>query len=126
MVPGRLGFDEELSALLGACFDIKFKLVSRDKKMGDYTYEDLEKNPAIIKESNLIVNTTPLGMTPNTTAMPPIEYEQLGSNHFVYDLIYNPARTVFLQKAEMHGATIKNGLEMLHIQAEKAWMIWNN
>ncbi len=106
--------------------DINFKLVSRDKKLGDYTYEDLKKNPEIIKESNLIVNTSPLGMTPNTTAMPSIEYEQLGPNHFVYDLIYNPARTMFLQKAEMHGATIKNGLEMLHIQAEKAWVIWNN
>lgn len=105
---------------------IPFKLVSRDKNLGDYTYEDLEKNPSIIKESSLIVNTTPLGMTPNTTAMPPIEYEQLGPNHYVYDLIYNPARTMFLQKAEMHGSTIKNGLEMLHIQAEKAWMIWNN
>ena len=106
--------------------DIKFKLVSRDKMLGDYTYEDLEKNPAIVKEANLIVNTSPLGMTPNTTAMPPIQYEQLGPNHFVYDLIYNPARTMFLQKAEMHGSTIKNGLEMLHIQAEKAWTIWNN
>jgi shikimate dehydrogenase len=58
--------------------------------------------------------------------MPSINYELLTSQHFVYDLIYNPARTMFLQKAEMRGATIKNGLEMLHIQAEKAWAIWNN
>ena len=105
---------------------IPFKIVSRDKNLGNYTYEALEKDPKIIAKSNLIINTTPLGMTPNTNAMPPIDYELLGANHFVYDLIYNPARTKFLQKAEMRGTTIKNGLEMLHIQAEKAWAIWNN
>lgn len=105
---------------------IPFKIVSRDKNLGNYTYEALEKDPKIITESNLIINTTPLGMTPNTNAMPPIDYELLGASHFVYDLIYNPARTKFLQKAEMRGTTIKNGLEMLHIQAEKAWAIWNN
>ena len=65
-------------------------------------------------------------MSPNTTEFPSISYEQLTANHFVYDLIYNPARTQFLQKAEMRGATFKNGLEMLHIQAEKAWAIWNS
>lgn len=106
--------------------NIAFKLVSREKTLGDYTYQDLEKNPTIISTSNLIINTTPLGMTPDTNAMPPIDYELLGPTHFVYDLIYNPARTKFLQKAEMRGTTIKNGLEMLHIQAEKAWVIWNN
>ena len=105
---------------------IPFKIVSRDKNLGNYTYDALEKDPKIITESNLIINTTPLGMTPNTNAMPPIDYELLGASHFVYDLIYNPARTKFLQKAEMRGTTIKNGLEMLHIQAEKAWAIWNN
>lgn len=106
--------------------NIAFKLVSREKTLGDYTYQDLEKNPIIISTSNLIINTTPLGMTPDMNAMPPIDYELLGPTHFVYDLIYNPARTKFLQKAEMRGTTIKNGLEMLHIQAEKAWVIWNN
>jgi len=86
----------------------------------------LEKKPTILKEFNLIINTSPLGMSPNTTSMPAINYEMLSPDHYIYDLIYNPARTVFLQKAEMHGATIKNGLEMLHFQAEKAWAIWNN
>ncbi|MBL7857225.1 MAG: shikimate dehydrogenase [Cyclobacteriaceae bacterium] len=105
---------------------IDFKLVSREKKKGLYTYEDLEKKPEIISKSNLIINTTPLGMSPNTEAMPPIDLENIGENHFVYDLIYNPARTKFLQKAEMQGATFKNGLEMLHVQAEKSWLIWNN
>ena len=59
-------------------------------------------------------------MSPNTNEMPPIDYEQISPGHFVYDLIYNPARTMFLQKAEMRGAVVRNGLEMLHIQAEKA------
>jgi shikimate dehydrogenase len=105
---------------------IDFKLVSREASRGNYTYNDLEKKPRIIADSHLLINTTPLGMHPNTSSMPPINYEQLTENHFVYDLIYNPARTMFLQKAEMHGATAKNGLEMLHVQAEKSWTIWNN
>jgi shikimate dehydrogenase len=105
---------------------IDFQLVSREAKKGNLTYEDLEKKPGIIADSKLIINTTPLGMTPHTEAMPPITYENIGDDHYVYDLIYNPARTLFLQKAEIRGATIKNGLEMLHVQAEKSWMIWNN
>ncbi|MEP2671221.1 MAG: shikimate dehydrogenase [Cyclobacteriaceae bacterium] len=104
---------------------INFKLVSREKKKADYTYEELKVSDGLSK-CNLVINTTPLGMSPNTNEFPPISYEQLTANHFVYDLIYNPARTQFLQKAEMKGATFKNGLEMLHIQAEKAWAIWNS
>jgi len=105
---------------------IPYKTVSRDKTKADYTYEDLEKDGKIIGGVQLIINTTPLGMSPDTNSFPPINYEQLTPEHFVYDLIYNPARTLFLQKAEMRGSHIKNGLEMLHVQAEKAWAIWNN
>lgn len=105
---------------------INYRLVSREASKGDLVYEDLEKNPKLITESLLIINTTPLGMSPNTETMPPLDYEHIGPDHYVYDLIYNPARTMFLQKAEMRNATIKNGLEMLHIQAEKSWKIWNN
>lgn len=106
--------------------NISFDLVSRDEKIGRYTYEGLEKDGTPLKEANLVINTTPLGMSPNTNQFPPINYELLSSHHYVYDLIYNPARTMFIQKAEMRGANVKNGLEMLHIQAEKAWAIWNN
>ena len=105
---------------------ISFDLVSRDPDLGRYTYEDLDNNGKPLEEANLIINTTPLGMAPNTNQFPPINYELLSSHHYFYDLIYNPARTMFIQKAEMRGATVKNGLEMLHIQAEKAWAIWNN
>lgn len=103
---------------------IPHKTVSRSEGKADYTYDEL--TPKIIKDSKLIINTTPLGMHPNAESQPPIAYEHIGKDHFVYDLIYNPARTQFLQKAEIRGATIKNGLEMLHVQAEKSWKIWNN
>ena len=106
--------------------NIPFQVVSRTKSAGTITYQDLEKNGGIISESNLIINTTPLGMSPNNSTMPPLDFELITAKHHVYDLIYNPARTMFLQKAEMRNATIKNGLEMLHIQAEKSWAIWNN
>lgn len=105
---------------------IEYKTVSREKSKGNYTYEDLKTDKNIIKDHHLIINTTPLGMYPQTDYLPPIPYECLTKDHYVYDLIYNPARTLFLQKAEMRGATIKNGLEMLHVQAEKSWQIWNN
>ena len=106
--------------------EIEFTLVSRKARKDVLTYDYLDKHPKTISESLLIINTTPLGMSPNTETMPSIDFEHIGPDHFVYDLIYNPARTMFLQKAEMRGAKIKNGLEMLHIQAEKSWVIWNN
>jgi shikimate dehydrogenase len=104
---------------------IAFQTVSRTAGKGEFVYDDLAKDKGIISGHQLIINTTPVGMMPNTNAMPPIPYEQIGAEHYVYDLIYNPARTIFLQKAEMKGANIKNGLEMLQIQAEKSWDIWN-
>lgn len=105
---------------------IPFKVVSRDKSNGDYSYEEINANGKEIEANNLIINTTPLGMHPNESSMPPLSTEHITREHYVYDLIYNPARTQFLQKAEIRGAMIKNGLEMLHVQAEKSWSIWNN
>jgi len=105
---------------------IPYETVSREKGKADHTYEDLDQDGKIIAGVQLIINTTPLGMSPNTNTCPPINYELLTTDHYVYDLIYNPARTLFLQKAEMRGAHFKNGLEMLHVQAEKSWEIWNN
>ncbi len=105
---------------------ISFSTVSRERAKGNHTYEDIERDPSILTAAQLIINTTPLGMTPDTNGMPPIDTELITPEHYVYDLIYNPARTHLLQKAEMRGAHIKNGLEMLHIQAEKSWAIWNN
>ncbi|MFZ9504187.1 MAG: shikimate dehydrogenase family protein, partial [Cyclobacteriaceae bacterium] len=106
--------------------DIPHQNVSRDASLAPLTYDVLKSDPNILKSTKLIINTTPLGMSPNTTSFPDIPYEQLTDQHLVYDLIYNPARTQFIQKAEMRGCLVKNGLEMLHLQAEKSWQIWNS
>jgi shikimate dehydrogenase len=79
----------------------------------------------VIKTHQLIINTTPLGMHPNTEACPDIPYESLTEDHLLYDLIYNPLETHFLSKGKEQGARIKNGKEMLGIQAELSWQIWN-
>ena len=76
------------------------------------------------EEYQIIINCTPLGTSPNTNVCPEIPYQYFTSNHIAFDLIYNPAETLFLQKAKEQGAVIKNGLEMLVFQAEKAWEIW--
>lgn len=81
--------------------------------------------PKIIKECQLIVNATPVGMFPDTDACPDISYESLGPSHILYDLIYNPPETLFLKKGKDAGAVVKNGQEMLEIQAKESWKIWN-
>jgi shikimate dehydrogenase len=103
---------------------IDFDIVSRKKH--DYstlTYRDINKK--IISDSLLIINTTPLGMEPDTGSCPDVPYSYLTGKHLLYDLVYNPAKTLFLQKGEERGATIKNGEEMLVLQAEESWRIWN-
>jgi shikimate dehydrogenase len=79
----------------------------------------------IMKEHNIIINTTPLGMYPDINSKPDIPYEFISEDSFLFDLVYNPEMTLFLKKGSEQGATVKNGLEMLHLQAEKAWEIWN-
>ena len=73
----------------------------------------------------LVINTSPLGMYPNLNQAPELPYAAMGAQHHLFDLIYNPSETLFLQKGAAQGASIQNGLEMLHIQAEKSWEIWN-
>lgn len=102
---------------------IPFQVVSRRPKPNQILYENL--TPEIIKKYKLIINTTPLGTAPDLTSFPPIPYEAITDQHLMYDLIYNPEKTVFLQKGEAQGAEIKNGYEMLVLQAEKSWEIWN-
>jgi shikimate dehydrogenase len=80
----------------------------------------------IIGEYHLIINTSPLGMYPDINDCPDIPYKSLSKNHILYDLIYNPEKTLFLQKGIESHSTIVNGLPMLHLQAEKAWTIWNS
>ena len=103
---------------------IKYQLVSRIKKDNCIQYQDLNKN--ILEENQLLINTTPLGTFPNVEDHIEIPYQFLSEKHFCFDLVYNPAKTSFLQRAEQQGATIKNGLEMLEIQAEESWKIWKD
>jgi len=103
--------------------NIKPLVVSRTKGKGDLTYQDVNKK--LMKKSKLIINTTPLGMAPKIDTFPDIPYEFMTSKHFLYDLTYNPEKTVFLKKGENQKAKTKNGKEMLILQAEKAWEIWN-
>lgn len=102
---------------------IEYKLVSATGK-GDYAYAEL--NEKTVQENLLIINTTPLGMFPSIDACPDIPYHFLTENHLLYDLIYNPEETLFLQKGKAQHATIKSGYEMLLLQAEKSWQIWND
>ena len=101
---------------------IPYLHVSRNKSADTILYNDL--NEEIIKNHCLIINTTPLGMFPDIDAAPDIPYEYLNNKHILFDLVYNPEETLFLKKGKEKGALIKNGLEMLHIQAEAAWKIW--
>lgn len=102
---------------------IEYKYVSRTASDVIYGYNQL--TPEIISHNKLIVNCTPLGMSPKVDACADIPYSAIGPQHLCFDLIYNPEVTLFLQKAHEKGATIKNGLDMLIGQAERAWEIWN-
>lgn len=103
--------------------NIPYQIVSRQGAEGGVLgYDDI--NEDILQQYHLIINTTPLGMYPNVVACPPLPYDVLGKRHILYDLIYNPSETLFLQKGAAQGARIKSGLDMLYLQAEKSWEIW--
>jgi shikimate dehydrogenase len=102
---------------------IKYLIVSRISSHNTINYQDLTE--AIVGEHKLIINTSPVGMYPNLDQAPEIPYEAINAEHHLYDLIYNPAETLFLKKGAAQGASTQNGLAMLHIQAEESWKIWN-
>ncbi len=103
--------------------DIEYKFVSRSSGKGILGYDDLSEE--VIKDHNIIINTTPVGTFPDVEEYPEFPVEYLTENHLVYDLIYNPETTQLLALAKKRGATVKNGLKMLELQAESAWNIWN-
>jgi shikimate dehydrogenase len=111
--------------------NIQFQLVSRNtntieantEMKASLSYDQLAAS--VIESHTLIINTSPLGMYPNTNEAPPIAYEGITAQHHLYDLVYNPIETLFMQKGLEKGATVQNGLAMLHIQAEESWAIWN-
>ena len=89
-----------------------------------FTYEDI--TPEVLKEYEVIVNCSPVGMFPHVDECPALPYEAMNENHLLYDLVYNPRETLFMKKGAAQGATVKNGLEMLHLQAIASWNIWHD
>jgi shikimate dehydrogenase len=106
---------------------ISFLFVTRQpakKSSNTIGYEDAGKS--IMDKHALIINASPAGMLPDINTFPPIDYTLLTPAHLLYDLVYKPEKTLFLQKAEAYGTAVKNGHEMLLLQAEAGWAIWNN
>jgi shikimate dehydrogenase len=104
---------------------IEFLFVTRKKEIpaGTIHYENIL--PSHMQEFTIVINTTPAGMYPNVNDYPKIPYEHVSERNYFFDLIYNPSKTLFLSKAEAMGAVIKNGEQMLQIQAEESWEIWS-
>ena len=102
--------------------DIGYWVVSRNPMGSGLTYDEL--TPRLLQEHLLIINTTPLGTFPDVDACPPLPYAALTPHHFLHDLIYNPAESEFMKRGAAAGAQVKNGFEMLCIQAEESWKIW--
>lgn len=102
---------------------ITYTLVSRVAHAQAISYEQVDEH--VLAKHTIVINCTPLGMHPFENKMPPLPYQYIGKEHLLYDCIYNPEKTLFLQQAIKQGCRIKNGLEMLHRQADQAWQIWN-
>lgn len=133
----ELNIDTTTEALIlgsgGACKAVSYVLhqlniphltVARGESSGDITYTKLSKD--IIASHKLIINTTPLGMHPNIDSAPEIDYTAIGTQHKVFDLVYNPSPTLFMHRAEERGAQCIGGMLMLKVQAEASWQIWQS
>jgi shikimate dehydrogenase len=120
LVLGNGGSSKSVQYVLNN-LDINFKVISRNTKL-DYQHVDKE----IMETTDVIINCTPLGMYPETESYPKIPYDFLNSKHLLFDLVYNPKQSKFLTFGLAKNCIVKNGLEMLHIQAEESWNIWNN
>ncbi len=101
---------------------MKTLFVSRSAREGMITYEEVTAE--VLKEYEVIVNCSPVGMYPHVDECPALPYEALNENNLLYDLVYNPLETLFMKKGAAQGATVKNGLEMLHLQAIASWEFW--
>ncbi|HVS96115.1 MAG TPA: shikimate dehydrogenase [Puia sp.] len=123
LVLGTGGASKAVEWVLGK-LGIDYRLVTRRPRGGSTDLSYAQVNAALLGEYTLIVNTTPLGMYPRVEECPALPYEALTPRHYLFDLVYNPARTLFLQKGEERGAAVKNGHDMLVLQAEESWRIW--
>jgi len=122
LILGTGGAAKAVGYVLGK-LNIDYQCVSRTFSKNTLSYEQLDRH--IIANNLLLINATPLGMFPDTTTYPPIDYTAIGKEHLLFDLVYNPAETLFLKKGKEQGANTQNGYEMLVYQAEEAWKIWN-
>ena len=104
--------------------NVNYTLISRNKKPGCLTYPDI--TPEMLAETQLIINTTPLGMYPDIGGKPDLKYDLLNEKHVLFDLVYNPELTSFLKAGKERGCRILTGLKMLYSQAERSWQIWND
>lgn len=102
--------------------DIPYHTISRSGQRGDFTYNNLPHE--VIANNHLIINTTPLGMYPDVESLPAIDFSAIGSNHTIFDLVYNPEPTLFMRRCEERGAKVIGGGLMLVTQAEASWRIW--
>lgn len=103
---------------------ISYTIVERNPKINSIAFTAVNAN--VLQQYQYIINTTPLGTFPNINHAPALPYHAINSNHIAYDLVYNPAETLFLKNCKTQGAIIKNGSDMLAIQADESWKIWNN
>jgi shikimate dehydrogenase len=106
--------------------EVPFRVISRTAQPGQGTYAELAEQPDWLKNYPLLIQTTPLGTFPKVEEMPEAPVAQLNANHLVYDLVYNPSQTRLMQACLAQGGRAKNGQDMLELQAEAAWTIWNS
>lgn len=106
--------------------EIPFSFVSRREMADGFTYDQIQATPDILKEHHLIINSSPVGTFPDVDQKPNLPYSHLTPQHFLFDLVYNPEETAFLKEGKLAGANTKNGSDMLVLQAEKSWEIWNS
>jgi shikimate dehydrogenase len=105
--------------------NIEYKVVSRNyTKINSIRYQNIDEQ--ILKEYTILINCTPLGMYPNNETCIPINFDAIGPQHLLYDLVYNPEESLFLSRGKKQGAIVKNGYEMLTLQADESWHIWNS
>jgi shikimate dehydrogenase len=125
LILGTGGSSKAVQYVLGK-MGIEFLVVSRTEKDQDNCITYAKIDEAIMQSHNVVINCSPAGMSPNDDTFPALPYDCITSRHYLYDLVYKPDKTLFLQKGELRGAVIKNGYDMLILQAEAGWKIWNN
>ncbi|MBC7887532.1 MAG: shikimate dehydrogenase [Ferruginibacter sp.] len=125
LVLGTGGASKAVQYVLNSA-GIEFLVVTRQGVLKDGFIQYKHMHPQILGEYRIIINCTPAGMYPHQNTAPEIPYQLLTTSHYLFDLVYQPAKTLFLQKGEERGAAIQNGYDMLLIQAEESWKIWNS